>query len=118
MFQNLIIEVIEPIETSRTEILYKVPVYVSDEYNVFVGRGHRRIFNEHTLPNYIKAKLTFAKASSPEKVAEDRDLFEFQMYNCPVKNMEYIGWRASKSFYIVILDEEQLNELKGIKDGS
>jgi len=32
--------------------------------------------------------------------------------------MEYIGWRASKSFYIVILDEEQLNELKGVKDGS
>lgn len=103
---------IEPLETIRQETLYMVPLIVTDSYELVIGKNHRRIFTDDTLPDFVKKVLTMAKASA-HNVLQDSEMYKYELYICPVKHMEYIGWQASKSIFIIVMDKEQLDKLKG-----
>ena len=103
---------LEPLETIKQEILYMVPLIAIDGYEIVIGKNHRRIFTDNTLPDFIKKVLAMAKASAT-KVLHDSEMYKFELYVCPVKHMEYIGWQASQSVFIIVMTKEQLDKLKG-----
>lgn len=103
---------LEPLETIKQDILYMVPLIMTDVYEIVIGKNHRRIFTDDTLPDFVKKVLTMAKASATS-VLHDSEMYKYELYVCPVKHMEYIGWQASQSVFIIVMTKEQLDKLKG-----
>jgi hypothetical protein len=85
-----------------------------DTYHVFVGDNHVRHYKEDTLPDCIKYKLTMILAS-PHQIHSDRTIAKMQIYNADVPNPDFdeIGWRASDSYFCIILPHQDLLSLKG-----
>ena len=92
-------------------------------YNVYIGDNTKRIFKHGTLPTFIKSKLAMIKSIPKEEwnAYKDDELFnELDWYlpkNHTQNNPEFknIGWCVSDSIYVIILSEEELSELKGIR---
>jgi hypothetical protein len=92
-------------------------------YNVYIGDNTKRIFKHGTLPTFIKSKLAMVKSIPKEEwnAYKDDELFnELDCYlpqNHTQNNPEFknIGWCVSDSIYVIILSEEELSELKGIR---
>ena len=92
-------------------------------YNVYIGDNTKRIFKHGTLPTFIKSKLAMIKSIPKEEwnAYKDDELFnELDCYlpkNHTQNNPEFknIGWCVSDSIYVIILSEEELSELKGIR---
>jgi hypothetical protein len=85
-----------------------------DTYHVFVGDNHVRHYKEDTLPDCIKSRLTMILAS-PHQINSDRTIAKMQIYNADVPNTDFdeIGWRASDSYFCIILPHQDLLSLKG-----
>jgi hypothetical protein len=85
-----------------------------DTYHVFVGDNHVRHYKEDTLPDCIKSRLTMILAS-PHQTQSDRAIAKMQIYNADVPNPDFdeIGWRASDSYFCIILPHQDLLSLKG-----
>jgi hypothetical protein len=85
-----------------------------DTYHVFVGDNHIRHYKEDTLPDCIKSRLTMILAS-PHQINSDRTIAKMQIYNADVPNPDFdeIGWRASDSYFCIILPHQDLLSLKG-----
>ena len=112
----IIKEHLEPLELSKQETVYMVPLIRSpDKYEVYVGQNYTRIFTDKTLPSYMKRVMALIEPTTTH-VMEDDEVSHWDLYICRVRNMEYTGWRASKSIYIIVLDEDQLKEIKGEHD--
>jgi len=95
--------------------LTRVPVMrEGDTYHVFVGDNHIRHYKEDTLPDCIKSRLTMILAS-PHQINSDRTIAKMQIYNADVPNPDFdeIGWRASDSYFCIILPHQDLLSLKG-----
>ena len=92
-------------------------------YNVYIGDNTKRIFKHVTLPTFIKSKLAMIKSIPKEEwnAYKDDELFnELDCYlpqNHTQNNPEFkkIGWCVSDSIYVIIMSEEELSELKGIR---
>ena len=92
-------------------------------YNVYIGDNTKRIFKHGTLPTFIKSKLAMIKSIPKEEwnAYNNDELFnELDCYlpqNHTQNNPEFkkIGWCVSDSIYVIILSEEELSELKGIR---
>ena len=95
----------------------------SPRYNVYIGDSTKRIFKDGTLPTFIKSKLAMIKSIPREEwnAYKDDELFnELDCYlpqNHTQNNPEFkkIGWCVSDSIYVIIMSEEELSELKGIR---
>ena len=95
----------------------------SPRYNVYIGDNTKRIFKDGTLPTFIKSKLAMIKSIPREEwnAYKDDELFnELDCYlpqNHTQNNPEFkkIGWCVSDSIYVIIMSEEELSELKGIR---
>ena len=95
----------------------------SPRYNVYIGDSTKRIFKDGTLPTFIKSKLAMIKSIPKEEwnIEQYEDyLLEVDCYAHRknfTKNPEFqnIGWCMSDSIYVIILSEEELSELKGIR---
>ena len=104
---------LEPIEIVKQETMYMVPLIRSpNKYEVFIANKYLRIFTDETLPSYIKSALSMAEVASTS-YAKDSEVTNWDLFICRVPNMDYVGWRASESVYIIILNEEQLNTIRG-----
>tara|TARA_R100001230_G_C5647789_1_gene153210 strand:+ start:496 stop:945 length:450 start_codon:yes stop_codon:yes gene_type:complete len=92
-------------------------------YNVYIGDNTKRIFKHGTLPTFIKSKLAMIKSIPKEEwnAYNNDELFnELDCYlpqNHTQNNPEFkkIGWCVSDSIYVIIMSEEELSELKGIR---
>jgi hypothetical protein len=96
---------------------WRVPLKISDDrYIVFLSQNIKRIFNSENLPNYIKLALAFINASSISNPKSDSDLYELDIFLPEDKDDDLCketGWRASESWFIVILKNDQIKELAG-----
>jgi hypothetical protein len=94
-----------------------VPLRVQDDsYIFFLNENIKRIFTSENLPDFIKLSLAFIKASSITSPKADSKLYELDMFLPEDKDNELYkesGWRASDSWFIVILSNYQINELAG-----
>ena len=92
-------------------------------YNIYIGDNTKRIFKHVTLPTFIKSKLAMIKSIPKEEwnAYNNDELFnELDCYlpqNHTQNNPEFkkIGWCVSDSIYVIIMSEEELSELKGIR---
>jgi len=97
---------------------WRVPMWnVDGKYSVCVGKDYVRNYTDDTLPLCIKSKLPFAKVRADIiKPPTDREpLMEPTVYICPeeLKDLENIAWQVAPSLYIIVLDNKELNSLKG-----
>ena len=91
------------------------------EYNLYVGNNTKRIFQRTTLPTFIQSKLAMINTIPKEQWNSFSDDTFYEMncylYNRYTKNnpeFKHIGWQVSDSIYVIVLDEDELTELKGI----
>jgi len=98
----------------------------ADNYSIKIGQSLVRHYNNKTLPDFLKVKLGMIATRyfrSPFMMT-DKELcainpkFAFKVFIPDVAdaNFEYIGWRLSESYYIVILSKIQLESLEGQND--
>jgi hypothetical protein len=97
--------------------LYRVPLRrISDDHTVFLGNGKTRIYTAESLPDCIKFKLTMILAS-PDVALHDETKRDFGVHSLMVNNsaahMNDIGWRASDTFFVVVIESEDLDSLIG-----
>ena len=96
---------------------WRVPLrLLDDSYIVFLNQNIKRIFTSENLPDFIKLALAFIKASSITSPKADSELYELNMFLPEDMENELYkesGWRASDSWFIVILSNSQINELTG-----
>ena len=96
---------------------WRVPLrLLDDSYIVFLNQNIKRIFTSENLPDFIKLALAFIKASSITSPKADSELYELNMFLPEDMENELYkesGWRASDSWFIVILSNSQINELAG-----
>lgn len=99
--------------------MYRVPVWVSDdEIAIGLGRDIFRYYTRANAPKKLKAALAMVSAfpqdNRPEWAVNPTSAY------VPMDNRQRdIGWRLTDDFYILILDEEFLNNcyLRGSGDG-
>jgi len=94
--------------------------HTDGSYVVCVDKNYTRKFTDETLPIFIRMKLPFAKARSEHNAPT---VYEPDLYICPdnMKDLENIAWQVStvfmglysKSLYIIVLHETDLDSLRG-----
>lgn len=97
--------------------LYRVPLKrIDDDHYVYFGNGLSRIYTTETLPDCIKHKLTMILASNDVLLYRDDDrhfgVFTL-MNNCGSPEMMDIGWRATDTYFVVVITREELDSLVG-----
>jgi hypothetical protein len=96
---------------------WRVPLRILDDsYIVFLNENIKRIFKSDNLPDFIKLALAFIKASSITSPKADSEVYELDMFLPEDKDDDLCkesGWRASESWFIVILSKDQIKELAG-----
>ena len=98
-------------------LLYRVPLRrIGDDHTVYLGNGKCRIYTTETLPDCIKCKLTMILAS-PDTALHEEAGREFGvhllMQNNSAAHMHDIGWRASDTFFVVVISSKDLDSLIG-----
>ena len=98
-------------------LLYRVPLRrIGDDHTVYLGNGKCRLYTTETLPDFIKCKLTMILAS-PNVALHNELTREFGvhslMQNNSAAHMNDIGWRASDTYFVVVLDVKDLDSLIG-----
>jgi len=97
--------------------MYRVPVRIEDEkHTIYVGDNHTRMFDVDTLPAFIKHKLAMIIVSAtPESVnRSDEFLSKLELYDTPsTGDLQTVGWRASRTMYIVVMSGDELSSLRG-----
>jgi len=97
--------------------LYRVPLRrLGDDHTVFLGNGKTRIYTAESLPDCIKFKLTMVLAS-PDVALHDETKRDFGIHHLMINNsaahMNDIGWRASDTYFVVVIESEDLDSLIG-----
>jgi hypothetical protein len=99
--------------------LVRVPVRrIEDHYIVYVADGYARRYDEDTLPDELKTKMAMILASPHEKVLPDRKLQKITLYtNNESEELDEIGWRASETYFCMVLTRPTLALMKGENNG-
>ena len=96
------------------EGLYRVPVQIENElHTVYVGDNHKRMFDADSLPDFIKHRLAMIAVSNQGELLPDISVTKLRLFETRQGHLECIGWRASPSFYIVVMTYDELESLKG-----
>ena len=105
-----------PVRHRDSDKHYRVPVHITDgKHTIFVGDNHRRHFDQDTLPDVLKHKLSMINASPYGEPTDTvgEHLNNIDIYTIPNDNFYMIGWRASETMYCVVLTEKELDHLRG-----
>lgn len=98
--------------------LMRVPLRrTKDHYVVYVDVGFSRRYDEHTLPDELKIKMAMILANDA-KYCEDEKLPKLRLYineNSP--ELDEIGWRASESYFCLVLTRPTLLAMVGERNG-
>lgn len=98
--------------------LVRVPMRrTTDHYVVYVGDGFHRRYDNRTLPDEIKTKLAMILATDGEHCLDEK-LLKLTLYNnrhSPA--LDEIGWRASESYFCLVLTRPTLAAMKGERNG-
>jgi hypothetical protein len=94
--------------------LYRVPLRKEgNSYTIFVADGFSRVFDEDTLPDEVKTKMAMMLANA-KQIVTDEKVTQLQLMATTVDNdFRDIGWRASDSWFCIILPLASLMKLRG-----
>lgn len=108
---------ISPIGHPDNKDLWRVPLRkIKEEHTVFIGDNITRIFDNATLPNSIKTKMTMiASVVSPYLLYDDTFNISYALfsYDRAVTGFSEIGWQVTPSWYCVCLNSNEIEDLKG-----
>jgi hypothetical protein len=105
---------LSPVGLESDKEMYRVPVHIEKElHTVFVGDNHKRMFDADSLPDFLKHKLAMIIARNERPLTSDDLLSELTLFMTRRGDFEYIGWRASPSYYIVVMTYAELKSLTG-----
>lgn len=112
-------ENLAPVVHQRNWDLVRVPVRkIEDHYTVYVADGYHRRYDEETLPDELKTKMAMILASPHNKALPDFKLDKLKLYqNHQSEELDEIGWRASESYFCLVLTRPTLASMKGEKNG-
>jgi hypothetical protein len=112
-------EMLAPVVHQRNWDLVRVPVRkIEDHYTVYVADGYHRRYDEETLPDELKTKMAMILASPHNKALPDFKLDKLTLYqNHQSEELDEIGWRASESYFCLVLTRPTLASMKGGKNG-
>jgi hypothetical protein len=105
---------LSPVGLESDKEMYRVPVHIEKElHTVFVGDNHKRMFDADSLPDFLKHKLAMIIARNERPLTSDDLLSELTLFMTRRGDFECIGWRASPSYYIVVMSGDELSSLTG-----
>jgi len=92
---------------------YRVPcLVVGREYRVSVDEGVTRVYDDDTLPDFLKNKIAMIIASG--KQADMLVFSKIDIYiNHAGEEFDDIGWRFNNTIFMVILTAQELASLQG-----
>ena len=94
--------------------LIRVPVRkVDDQYIVYVADGFHRIYTDDTLPDVLKSKFAMILASEGGFVRDARIIRMTLYTNTDFPELDEVGWRASETYFCLVVDRLTLESLKG-----
>ena len=96
---------------------HRVPItYINGKYEVFVGDGMIRIFEEKDLPDILKSRLAMIKAAVINPPNED-PIFIAKAYDCPPNSELFeIGWQPCEGLFVVVIPTKDLTCMRGETD--
>ena len=107
-------ENLSPVSHTHGWELVRVPMRrIEDHFIVFVADGYHRRYDKDTLPDDLKTKLAMILAS-PHTVVPDHKLLKLDIYtNKQSPELNEVGWRASESYYCMVVTRESLDSMRG-----
>lgn len=105
---------LSPVVHPKNWGLIRVPMRkVGDQYIVYVADGFHRIYTDDTLPNVLKSKLAMILANG-EIFLPDSKILRLTLYtNTHAPELDEVGWRASDTYFCLVVDRATLESLKG-----
>jgi hypothetical protein len=85
-------------------------------YIVYVGDGYVRRYTDDTLPECLRSRLAMILASGDD-VTPNESLLKMELYtNQNSPELDEIGWRASQSYFCMVLTRKELFSLRGYEN--
>jgi hypothetical protein len=104
---------LSPVVHTRDWDLIRVPVRkVDDQYIVYVADGFHRLYTDDTLPDVLKSKFAMIHANG-EGFLSDSKILRLTLYVNTNPELDEVGWRASDTYYCLVVDRPTLESLKG-----
>ena len=105
---------LSPVVHPKNWELIRVPVRkVDDQYIVYVADGFHRIYTDDTLPDVLKSKFAMILASEGGFVRDARIIRMTLYTNHGSPELDEVGWRASETYFCLVIDRLTLESLKG-----
>ena len=110
-----LIGVLSPVVHAKKWGLIRLPVRKLDEqYIVYVADGFHRIYTDDTLPDVLKSKFAMILANGKGADVPDSKVLRLTLYtNKDAPELDEIGWRASDTYFCLVVDRLTLESLKG-----
>lgn len=105
-----------PVVHAKNWHLIRVPVKRDENlYTVYVGDNHQRVFDNNSLPDVLRVKFAMILVNDWTHVSDD-NLIKMELYsNKQTPELSEVGWRASESYFCLVLDRLYLISLQGGK---
>lgn len=105
---------LSPVVHPKRWDLIRLPVRkVNNEYIVYVADGFHRIYNDDTLPDVLKSKFAMILASEGRYILDSRIIRMTLYTNTDAPELDEVGWRASETYFCLVVDRPTLESLKG-----
>ena len=106
---------LSPVVHPKKWELIRLPVRkVNNEYIVYVADGFHRIYNDDTLPDVLKSKFAMILANGGDAYVGDPKILRLTLYtNTFSPELDEVGWRASETYFCLVVDRPTLESLKG-----
>jgi len=105
---------LSPVVHPKNWELVRVPVRkVDDQYIVYVADGFHRIYTDDTLPSVLKSKFAMILANGGAFVPDSKVLRLSLYINTHAPELDEVGWRASETYFCLVVDRLTLESLKG-----
>jgi hypothetical protein len=108
---------LSPVVHPKRWDLIRLPVRkVNNEYIVYVADGFHRLYTDDTLPDVLKSKFAMILANGSPEYLRDSNILRLTLYtNTFSPELDEVGWRASDTYFCLVVDRETLESLKGGK---
>jgi hypothetical protein len=105
---------LSPVVHPKRWDLIRLPVRkVNNEYIVYVADGFHRIYNDDNLPDVLKSKFAMILASEGRYILDSRIIRMTLYTNTDAPELDEVGWRASETYFCLVVDRPTLESLKG-----
>jgi hypothetical protein len=104
-----------PMVAQHSHKFYRVPMWKNDgKYFVYVRELVVRMYDDDTLPDCVKTKLSMILARGKKFVDSGYEPTQLDLFiNHAGKEFEEIGWQLDDEYFTLVLKTEELASLQG-----